>query len=72
LSLPWKIAFPDGGDWRWLQVSLPQFRKGLGETGLVEGKDFTSEMRFAGNVDDRVPAFAVDFSAAPSSAYHRA
>ena len=26
----------------------------------MEGKDFTSEMRFAGNVADRVPAFAVD------------
>jgi putative tryptophan/tyrosine transport system substrate-binding protein len=35
-------------------------RKGLGEAGLVEGKDFTSEFRWARNDADRLPELAVD------------
>jgi putative tryptophan/tyrosine transport system substrate-binding protein len=35
-------------------------RKGLGEAGIVEGKDVTSEFRWAGNVADRLPGLAVD------------
>jgi putative ABC transport system substrate-binding protein len=35
-------------------------RQGLGETGLVEGKDFTSEFRWARNDGDRVPGLAAD------------
>jgi putative ABC transport system substrate-binding protein len=35
-------------------------RQGLGETGLVEGKDFTSEFRWAHNDGDRVPGLAAD------------
>jgi putative ABC transport system substrate-binding protein len=35
-------------------------RKGLGEAGIVEGKDVTSELRWAGNVADRLPGLAVD------------
>jgi len=34
--------------------------KGLGEAGLVEGKDFTSEFRWARNDADQLPALAVD------------
>jgi putative ABC transport system substrate-binding protein len=35
-------------------------RKGLGEAGIVEGKDVTSELRWAGNVADRLPGLAVE------------
>jgi putative ABC transport system substrate-binding protein len=35
-------------------------RQGLGEAGLVEGKDFTSEFRWAGNDGDRLPELATD------------
>jgi putative tryptophan/tyrosine transport system substrate-binding protein len=35
-------------------------RKGIGEAGLVEGKDFTSEFRSAGNDADRLPGLATD------------
>jgi putative ABC transport system substrate-binding protein len=34
--------------------------RGLGETGLVQGKDFTSEFRWARYDADRLPALAVD------------
>ena len=35
-------------------------RKGLGEAGMVEGKDFTSELRWANNNSDRLPGLAAD------------
>ena len=35
-------------------------RKGLGETGLLEDKDFTSELRWASNDADRLPRLATD------------
>jgi putative ABC transport system substrate-binding protein len=35
-------------------------RKGLGETGLVESKDFVSELRWASNDADRLPRLAND------------
>jgi ABC-type uncharacterized transport system substrate-binding protein len=35
-------------------------RKGLDETGLVEGKDVTSELRWARHDADRLPALAAD------------
>jgi putative ABC transport system substrate-binding protein len=35
-------------------------RQGLGETGMVEGRNVTSEFRWAGNVADRLPGLAVD------------
>jgi putative ABC transport system substrate-binding protein len=35
-------------------------RKGLGEAGIVDGKDATSEMRWARNDSDRLPALAAD------------
>ena len=35
-------------------------RKGLGEAGMVEGKDFTSELRWANNDSDSLPGLAAD------------
>src|SRR5262245_51021028 len=35
-------------------------RKGLGEAGLAEGKDFTSQFRWASNNADRLPGLAID------------
>jgi putative ABC transport system substrate-binding protein len=35
-------------------------RKGIGEAGLVEGKDFTGEFRWANNDADRLPGLAAD------------
>jgi putative ABC transport system substrate-binding protein len=39
---------------------LDAVRKGLAEGGLIEGKDFSSEFRFARNDADRLPHLAVD------------
>jgi putative ABC transport system substrate-binding protein len=39
---------------------LAAARKGLAETGLAEGKDFTSEFRWARHDADKLPALAVD------------
>ena len=35
-------------------------RKGLGEAGLVQSKDFVSELRWASNDADRLPGLAND------------
>jgi putative tryptophan/tyrosine transport system substrate-binding protein len=39
---------------------IAAIRKGIGETGLVEGKDVTSELRWAHNDADRLPRLAAD------------
>jgi putative ABC transport system substrate-binding protein len=39
---------------------LDAVRKGLGEGGLIEGRDFFSEFRYARNDVDRLPSLAVD------------
>jgi putative ABC transport system substrate-binding protein len=39
---------------------LAAVRKGLAESGMVEGKDFTSEFRSAGNIADHLPGLAAE------------
>jgi putative ABC transport system substrate-binding protein len=43
-----------------MPVSFSEFRKGLGETGHVEGRDFSIEFRWAAGRDDRLPELAAD------------
>ena len=49
------LGGPEGG-----ADIVAAIRKGLGEVGLVEGKDFTSEFRWARYDADRLPALAAD------------
>jgi putative tryptophan/tyrosine transport system substrate-binding protein len=39
---------------------VSEFRKGLGETGQVEGRDFSIEFRWAAGRDDRLPELVAD------------
>jgi putative ABC transport system substrate-binding protein len=41
---------------------MAAFRKGLKETGFVEGRNVTIESRFAGNQYERLPALAADLA----------
>jgi putative tryptophan/tyrosine transport system substrate-binding protein len=42
------------------EASLPSFRKGLSETGFVEGRNLTIEYRYAEDQHDRLPALATE------------
>jgi putative tryptophan/tyrosine transport system substrate-binding protein len=46
---------PEGG-----AALVTAVRKGLGEAGLAEGKNFTSQFRWASNNADRLPGLAID------------
>jgi ABC-type uncharacterized transport system substrate-binding protein len=48
-------ARPEGGT-----AFVAAVRKGLGEAGMVEGKDFTEELRWSNNDADRLPELAAD------------
>jgi putative tryptophan/tyrosine transport system substrate-binding protein len=49
------LGGPEGGE-----AVVAAVHQGLGETGIVEGKDVTSEFRWAGDDPDRLPALAAD------------
>jgi putative ABC transport system substrate-binding protein len=54
------IGWLDGQSSETGQEILPAFRKGLAETGYVEGRNVIVEYRWAENDNDRLSAFAAD------------
>jgi putative ABC transport system substrate-binding protein len=54
------IGYLDLGSPETRRSSGAAFRKGLSETGYVEGRNLTIEYRFAGSQVDRLPASAAD------------
>jgi putative ABC transport system substrate-binding protein len=54
------IGWLDGQSPEWLRERLPAFRRGLAETGYVEGRNVIVEYRWAENDNDRLSALAAD------------
>ena len=54
------IGWLDGQSSETGQEILPAFRKGLAETGYVEGRNVIVEYRWAENDNDRLSALAAD------------
>ena len=50
------IGYVSTGSFATNADSLPAFRRGLGETGFVEGRSVTVDYRWADEVYERVPA----------------
>src|SRR5437870_481504 len=54
------IGFLGAASQGWYEQRLPAFRKGLSETGYVEGQSVAIEYRWAEGHYDRLPALAAD------------
>ena len=54
------VGFIDGGSADASADRVREFRKGLGETGYVEGRNVAIEYRWAENQYDQLPALAAD------------
>jgi putative tryptophan/tyrosine transport system substrate-binding protein len=54
------IGFLNGASPEPFASRVPAFRKGLGETGYIEGRNLTIEYRWAQNELERLPEMAVD------------
>jgi hypothetical protein len=54
------IGYLAQGTPEWGDALVTAVRQGLREAGLVEGKDFASEFRWANNVTDLLPMLAAD------------
>src|SRR6516165_5717980 len=54
------VGWLDGQSQESVQERLPAFRKGLAETGYVEGRNVIVEYRWAENDNDRLSALAND------------
>jgi putative ABC transport system substrate-binding protein len=54
------VGWLDGQSPESVRERLPAFRKGLAETGYVEGRNVIVEYRWAENDNDRLPALAAD------------
>ena len=54
------IGYPSHGTPEGTATFVAAVRKGLGEAGVIEGKDVTSEFRFARHDADRLPGLAAD------------
>src|SRR5262249_53368791 len=54
------IGYLNGGSPESDASRLTGLRRGLSETGYVEGRNFVIEYRWAGNQVDRLPALAAD------------
>ena len=59
-AMPPVIGYLSHGTPEGTAAFVAAVRKGLGEAGLVEGKDVTSELRWALHDADRLPALAAD------------
>jgi hypothetical protein len=65
-------SYPAGSRVEWASIILDAFRRGLAETGNVEGQNVTIDYRFLGDQLDRLPELAADRPAARGAANAKA